>query len=51
MQGDVDKEEEKAGTNWHRRERRRGTYLRAFTLPEGVNPDNINAKFDKACSY
>jgi HSP20 family molecular chaperone IbpA len=50
VQGDVNQEEEKEGTNWHRRERRRGTYLRAFTLPDGVDPNSINAKFDKACN-
>lgn len=33
----MNEEEEKEDRNWHRRERRMGTYLRAFTLPEGVD--------------
>jgi len=45
IRGDVQKEEEQSGVNWHRRERRRGTYMRSFTVPEGTSPDQIDAQF------
>ncbi len=39
----VDQEEERAG--YHIRERRRGTFRRSMTLPEGTDESKIHARF------
>jgi HSP20 family protein len=39
-------EREASGEGYHRIERATGTFRRSLTLPEGVNPKGINARFD-----
>lgn len=39
-------EEKNPGKTYHRIERKHGRYLRRFALPDGVDEDQIEAKFD-----
>jgi HSP20 family protein len=38
-------EKEEKGKKWHRIERCYGGFERAFTLPDGTNPDGLTAKY------
>ncbi len=38
--------EEKDKKNFYRSERVYGSFTRSFTLPEDINPDSVDAKFD-----
>ena len=40
-------EHEEKKENYHRVERRYGSFLRSFALPETVDPEKIAAKYDK----
>ncbi|MBK1734135.1 heat-shock protein Hsp20 [Halorhodospira abdelmalekii] len=44
IKGQRESEETESGANWKRVERVRGTFFRRFTLPENVDPDNIQAR-------
>jgi HSP20 family protein len=44
--GEKKKEKEEKGKNIFRSERTYGTFTRSFTLPEDINPDSIEAKFE-----
>ncbi len=44
IKGERSTEEKTEHENFTRVERTQGTFYRRFTMPEGVNPDNINAK-------
>ena len=41
-----DKEEKDSKRNFFRSERVYGSFTRSFTLPEDINPDSVDAKFD-----
>lgn len=43
IRGERKQEEEETGTNFFRRERSYGTFVRAFTLPETIDADRIKA--------
>lgn len=45
LKGDRTAESETEGKNYYRRERTYGEFQRVFTLPEGVNADDIKADF------
>ncbi len=45
LSGGKTEPQETDSDNFHLRERRTGTFHRSFSLPEGVNADNISAKF------
>lgn len=45
IRGERDTEREVSEDGWLRRERATGTFERTFALPEGVNPDDIQASF------
>ena len=44
IKGQRDSEQTESGTNWKRVERVRGTFFRRFTLPDNVDPENIQAR-------
>lgn len=43
--GERKTENEEKGDNYYRAERAFGTFSRSLTLPDGVDPDTVNAKF------
>lgn len=43
IRGERKQEEEETGTNFFRRERNYGSFMRAFTLPETIDADHIKA--------
>jgi HSP20 family protein len=45
VSGERKHEERKEGAGWYRYERSSGSFSRSLTLPEGVNPDGIDAEF------
>ena len=45
VSGERRSEERKEGAGWYRYERSSGSFSRSLTLPEGVNPDGIEAEF------
>ena len=45
VKGEKRQEEETEGKNYHRVERRYGSFQRRFTLPPGVERDDIKAEF------
>ena len=45
VSGERRSEERKEGAGWYRYERSSGAFSRSLTLPEGVNPDGIEAEF------
>jgi HSP20 family protein len=45
IQGERKKETEQDGKTFRRVERMYGTFMRAFTLPEDVNEDQVKAEF------
>ena len=45
IKGEKRKEEETEGKNYHRVERRYGSFQRSFTLPRHIETDAIKAKF------
>lgn len=45
VKGEKKAEEKKEGKNYHRVERSYGMFQRSVSLPEGINPDAINATF------
>jgi HSP20 family protein len=47
ISGERKSEHEERREGFHRVERAYGTFSRQLTLPEGVDPDGIEAKFDK----
>ena len=46
ISGEKKFEEEKKGTDYHRVERRYGSFHRSFTMPSGVDADKAKAKFE-----
>ncbi len=46
IQGERKFEKKEESDNYHRIERRYGSFTRSFTLPPTVNPDDIKAEFD-----
>ncbi len=46
ISGERKQEEAKESKNYHRVERRYGSFTRSFTLPENVNEDMIDARFE-----
>jgi len=46
IRGERTMEDEKSGKNYHRVERSYGQFVRSFTLPNNVNRDNIQARFE-----
>ena len=46
VKGERKFEKEEKEENFHRIERRYGSFSRAFTLPTTVEPENIDAKYD-----
>jgi HSP20 family protein len=47
VSGERKTEHERKERGFYRLERSFGRFSRSLTLPEGVNPDGINASFDK----
>jgi HSP20 family protein len=45
VSGERRSEERKEGAGWYRYERSSGSFSRSLTLPEGVNPEGIDAEF------
>ncbi len=45
LKGERSSDKESAGEKYYRRERCHGEFERAFSLPENVNPDTIDASF------
>ena len=45
IKGEKQQEEETEGKNYHRVERRYGSFQRSFTLPRHIETDAINAEF------
>jgi HSP20 family protein len=46
ISGERRTENEASGDNWLRRERAVGSFSRSFSLPEGIDPASISAKFE-----
>ena len=46
VRGERKFEKEEKEENFHRVERRYGSFYRAFTLPNTVDPDSVNANYD-----
>lgn len=46
IRGERKMEDEKTGKNYHRVERSYGQFVRSFTLPNNVNRDSIQARFE-----
>jgi HSP20 family protein len=46
IQGERKFEKEEKEENFHRIERRYGTFVRSFTLPNTVDTDNVKAEYD-----
>jgi HSP20 family protein len=46
VRGERKFEKEEKEENFHRIERRYGTFYRAFNIPNTVNPDNVKADYD-----
>ncbi len=46
VSGERKQEEKKEGKNFHRVERRYGSFSRSFTLPDNVADDSIEARFE-----
>lgn len=51
IQGERRSEREEQNKRYHRIERSYGTFLRSFTLPEGVNDDGVRARFKDGMLY
>ena len=47
ISGERKAEHEQEGEGYYRVERAFGTFQRALTLPDGVDPDGVEARFDK----
>ena len=47
IKGEKKAETEKTDKNYYLSERRYGSFQRSFRLPDSVDPDKIEAKFDK----
>jgi HSP20 family protein len=47
ISGERKSEHEERQRGWYRVERSFGSFSRALSLPEGVNPDAVSAEFDK----
>jgi HSP20 family protein len=47
VRGERKLEKEEKEENFHRVERRYGSFVRAFTLPNTVDPDSVKANYDK----
>jgi HSP20 family protein len=47
ISGERREEHEQEERGWHRVERRFGRFSRSLALPEGVDPESVNASFDK----
>jgi HSP20 family protein len=47
MRGERKIEKDEKKENYHRVERRYGSFVRTFGLPDTVDPDGIKAKYDK----
>src|ERR687895_945159 len=47
ISGERSAEHESQERGWYRIERSFGSFNRSLTLPEGVNPDGISARFDR----
>ncbi len=47
IKGEKKEEKESKEENFHRIERRRGTFARSIRIPVPVDPDNITAQYDK----
>jgi len=45
LKGEKQQEKNEEGENFHRLERSYGSFSRSFTLPTGVNPEDIKANF------
>jgi HSP20 family protein len=47
ISGSREAEEQRKEQGWYRLERSYGSFSRSLTLPDGVDPDNVEAKFDR----
>lgn len=47
LKGEKNREEKTEGKNYVRVERNYGSFTRSFALPENINVENVEAKFDK----
>jgi len=46
IEGEMKKEEEKKDETYHRIERKYGNFMRRIAIPEGINTQSIQAKYD-----
>ena len=46
IQGETKQEDENKEQRWHMRERRWGSFSRSFTLPAGVDANNVQAEYE-----
>ena len=51
IQGERKAEREEKNKKYHRVERSYGTFVRSFTLPEGVNEDGVRGRFKDGMLY
>ncbi len=47
ISGSREAEDERKEQGWYRLERSYGSFSRSLTLPDGVDPDKVEAKFDR----
>jgi HSP20 family protein len=47
ISGSREAEDERKEQGWYRLERSHGSFSRSLTLPDGVDPDKVEAKFDR----
>src|SRR5918992_104737 len=47
ISGSRESEDERKEQGWYRIERSYGSFSRSLTLPDGIDPDKVEAKFDR----
>ena len=47
ISGSREAEEQRTEQGWYRLERSYGSFSRSLTLPDGIDPDKVEAKFDR----